>query len=174
MLIFGIGKTAGGKMNKINIILDCSGSMAEWSKMDIVVYLLNTIRSCKEMSRFSDIQFMCYAWAETIIEIGELTTEIDTIHEIEKKLSCEGSLNVKALLHFFESEGRVFLVLSDGKFHLTRKEISGLNQNLKPSTQIGIVSLGADAGKMSWTETVHVAKSYDAFEVIQMMRKLDV
>ena len=151
--------------NQISAIFDISGSMNEMGKIHIQRNLCRFISQLHEVDgeRYSGIQFGCYGWGSSVIEIS-----IDESDDIPR-LDAAGQLNFRALSDFLSKlsgEGgiRKLVILSDG--HFDRDDLAGFIE-WKTSYEhalIHTVAVGADANlfnlkKLSLDDGVFLAEN---------------
>lgn len=135
-------------MNKniIRVIIDGSGSMNEWGKLDCIVNLVNTVRFHTRNDKFKDFELKYYLYKQE--EIVNITSFKEII-----KFKPEGSLNIDVIFDFInnleESDTKnKILFLTDGNF-LVESNVNDLKNKLNKidldNNIILPVSIGCDS-----------------------------
>lgn len=152
-------------MNKLNIIVDASGSMKELGKIHLQRNLCRYAAQLRviDQEKYADLDIRFYQWAE---DVSEITIQSDG--DIPA-LNGEGSSNLCVLSDFLSQHlndtGRSrALILSDGNFP-NSDIVSFQNQLSKfPDLIIRTVAVGADADllklkKISTNNSVHLSEN---------------
>lgn len=142
-------------MSKFIVIYDCSGSMVEWGKSDILINTMHTINNyCKQKYSTFDIEF--YFWADNIekfdVDIG--------IKPFKKKLI--NKTNLKSLHDFTSNIQENIILLSDGNFELNKK-LDFTSHN------ISCVCVGCDADEKKLSTLSKMSECYQTYSIITVI-----
>lgn len=136
--------------NIIRTIIDGSGSMNEWGKIDSIVNIINTIRFYTKNDKFQNFKFEYYIYKQDEI------TKITSFKEIIK-FNPQGNIDINLIINFINNLEQTntknkIIFLSDGNF-LPEGEIEGNVKALKNklnkidlnSNTILPISIGCDS-----------------------------
>lgn len=144
-------------MSRVDIIIDCSGSMNEWGKKDLLIYLLNTIKNqCnKDIFRENTIKYL--QWNSTLSTIANPNDILVFGNSDISKLY--GYINASA------TEGSSIILLSDGNFDTHKKPKFNFH-NIYP------ISIGYDCNVNTLRSLSSESKVYTCNEILEILHRI--
>ena len=141
-------------MNKILVIIDSSGSMREWGKKDLLIYLVNTIKNYIIDEKFKNFEFEYYSWGEQVVKMNDFNS-----------IETKGKSNISNLHNFVINNDGKILLLSDGNFE-PNKKIDFKEKNILS------ISVGCDSHRTNLRLLLSPKKTYDTDCILQAINIL--
>lgn len=138
-------------MNKIAIIIDGSGSMNEWGKKSLLIYIINAIKNA------CNSEIKCFIWNEQILKL-----------EDENNFKLLGKVDTNELINFVskrEYNDYSFIVLSDGSFR-QNNDIDFKEFNMYP------IAIGCDSDAYMLSKLSKSGKCYDCSDIFKILNRI--
>lgn len=140
-------------MNNLNILIDCSGSMKEWGKDELIKSFINLFHRYSNSLDFQNYKFNFYYWNEKVEKFDD------------NKYSLEGKSNLKALLVFLENNNDKNILLSDGNFEITIP----LKQK---NYSLICVCIGSDSNPLTLKKLSSTNFAYSADKILYALKNI--
>lgn len=120
--------------NRIEVIVDTSGSITENGKSAVVKYMLYTIKNLCERDRYGKFKVEIFGWAERIMPINSIS-----------ELVFKGTLSAISFEDHIKDmdDNCSIIIVTDGNFDL--KTSSVLKNRNRKDLKIYCIAVGADA-----------------------------
>lgn len=150
-------------MNKINVIIDGSGSMNEWGKKELIIYLLNNIKNeCEEKLLIESEKIQFFIWKNKI-------DKLENIHDFD----LSGRNDLDDLYEFFVQESEFendILFISDGNFN--NSIYDDLNKFHSKSFKIYTIAVGYDKDLYTLKFLSYENKVYSPEDIITILEEI--
>lgn len=150
-------------IEKVSIICDLSGSMAEGGKRFIVRYIVRTIEQYFRLGHMNSIPIKLIAWSDSaqVIDWTPLKEDVPS-----RLLECKGSAEAEPLIELLGyPKGELLILLTDGYWSMkTENSIIQWNEKLG-SESLLIVKAGSDTNSLKLKD-VYIFSSDELFKAL--------
>ncbi|MEG2364073.1 MAG: hypothetical protein RR942_08790 [Romboutsia sp.] len=143
--------------NKLNIIIDVSGSMAENGKKDIVIYAYDTINNLLDDKKYNKEKIILSKWEDKETKMKKVFNfEFDNSYTTEefKKYFKDGN------------KSKSNIILSDGSI-----ELKNILKNKDENTICIFIKIGIDADTLGITKYISKSDIYDVCDIVTAFDK---